>query len=85
MAVKELGSLPEICLQAALTRTDVVVQPRQSNRWGALSLDHAHEFVGGMSLAVRNVTVQRSRCLPERLPQTIATCVAKRSQSRLSV
>lgn len=42
--------------EAALTRTDVVVQPRQSNTWGALSLDHVYEFIGGMNLAVRNVT-----------------------------
>lgn len=41
---------------AALTRTDVVVQPRQSNTWGALSLDHVFEFMGGLNLAVRNVT-----------------------------
>ena len=39
-----------------MTRTDVVVQPRQSNTWGALSLDHVYEFMGGMNLAVRNVT-----------------------------
>lgn len=42
--------------EAALMRTDVVVQPRQSNTWGALSLDHVYEFMGGMNLAVRNVT-----------------------------
>ena len=42
--------------KAALTRTDAVVQPRQSNSWGALSLDHVYEFMGGMNLAVRNVT-----------------------------
>ena len=41
---------------AALTRTDVVVQPRQNNTWGALSLDHVYEFMGGMDLAVRRVT-----------------------------
>lgn len=41
---------------AALTRTDVVVQPRQNNTWGALSLDHVYEFMGGMNLAVRNIT-----------------------------
>jgi len=41
---------------AALTRTDAVVQPRQNNTWGALSLDHIYEFMGGMNLAVRNVT-----------------------------
>jgi cobaltochelatase CobN len=39
-----------------LHNTDVVVQPRQSNTWGALSLDHVFEFMGGMNLAVRNVT-----------------------------
>jgi len=33
-----------------------VVQPRQSNTWGALSLDHVYEFMGGVNLAVRNVT-----------------------------
>ena len=33
-----------------------MVQPRQSNTWGALSLDHVYEFMGGMNLAVRNVT-----------------------------
>lgn len=46
----------EYAFEAALTRTDAVVQPRQSNTWGALSLDHVYEFMGGMNLAVRNVT-----------------------------
>lgn len=46
----------QYAFEAALTRTDVVVQPRQSNTWGALSLDHVYEFMGGMNLAVRNVT-----------------------------
>ncbi len=41
---------------AALTRTDVVTQPRQSNTWGALSLDHVYEFMGGINLAVTEVT-----------------------------
>lgn len=41
---------------AALTRTDVVVQPRQNNTWGALTLDHVYEFMGGINLAVRQVT-----------------------------
>jgi cobaltochelatase CobN len=43
-------------LRAALHNTDVVIQPRQSNTWGALSLDHVYEFMGGMNLAIRNVT-----------------------------
>ncbi len=42
--------------RAALTRTDLVVQPRQSNTWGALSLDHVYEFMGGLNLAVNQVT-----------------------------
>ncbi|MBR3286515.1 MAG: cobaltochelatase subunit CobN [Bacteroidales bacterium] len=42
--------------EAALTHTDAVVQPRQSNTWGALSLDHVYEFMGGMNLTVRHVT-----------------------------
>ena len=41
---------------AAITRTDAVVQPRQSNTWGALSLDHVYEFMGGMNLAVEHIT-----------------------------
>lgn len=48
--------MADYAFEAALTRTDVVVQPRQSNTWGALSLDHVYEFMGGMNLAVRNVT-----------------------------
>ncbi len=43
-------------LRAVLHNTDAVVQPRQSNSWGALSLDHVYEFMGGMNLAIRNVT-----------------------------
>lgn len=43
-------------LEAALANTDAVIQPRQSNTWGALSLDHVYEFMGGLNLAVRNVT-----------------------------
>ncbi len=46
----------DYAFEAALTRTDAVVQPRQSNTWGALSLDHVYEFMGGMNLAVSNVT-----------------------------
>ena len=46
----------QFAFEAALTRTDAVIQPRQSNTWGALSLDHVFEFMGGLNLAVRNVT-----------------------------
>lgn len=43
-------------LETALEHTDVVLQPRQSNTWGPLSLDHVYEFAGGMNNAVRKVT-----------------------------
>lgn len=42
--------------EAALLNTQAVVQPRQSNTWGALSLDHVYEFMGGLNLAIRHVT-----------------------------
>ncbi|MDR2980367.1 MAG: cobaltochelatase subunit CobN [Bacteroidales bacterium] len=50
------GSFKEGVFEAALQNTDMVVQPRQSNTWGALSLDHVYEFMGGATLTVRNVT-----------------------------
>jgi cobaltochelatase CobN len=53
---KEWGEYKAGLLRAVLHNTDVVVQPRQSNTWGALSLDHVYEFMGGMNLAVREVT-----------------------------
>ncbi|MGM9795900.1 MAG: cobaltochelatase subunit CobN [Candidatus Aphodosoma sp.] len=46
----------QYALEAALANTDAVIQPRQSNTWGALSLDHVYEFMGGMNLAISNVT-----------------------------
>ena len=49
-------SFKQYAFEAALTRTDVVIQPRQSNTWGALSLDHVYEFMGGLNLAVNQVT-----------------------------
>ena len=53
---KNWEKFQQFAFEAALTRTDVVVQPRQSNTWGALSLDHVYEFMGGLNLTVRNVT-----------------------------
>lgn len=53
---KDWGAYHAGLLHAVLHNTDVVVQPRQSNTWGALSLDHVFEFMGGINLAVRNVT-----------------------------
>lgn len=53
---KEWEKVQQFAFEAALTNTDAVIQPRQSNTWGAISLDHVYEFMGGMNLAVRNVT-----------------------------
>lgn len=53
---KNWEQMQQYALEAALTNTDAVIQARQSNTWGALSLDHVYEFMGGMNLAVRNVT-----------------------------
>lgn len=53
---KEWGEFYEGLFRTVLENTDVVVQPRQNNTWGALSLDHVYEFMGGMNLAIRNVT-----------------------------
>lgn len=53
---KNWGNYHNDLLRIVLHNTDAVVQPRQSNTWGALSLDHVYEFMGGLNLAVRNVT-----------------------------
>jgi cobaltochelatase CobN len=50
------GAFQSGVFEAALQNTEVVVQPRESNTWGGLSLDHVYEFMGGLSLAVRSVT-----------------------------
>ncbi|MCX7986458.1 MAG: cobaltochelatase subunit CobN, partial [Bacteroidales bacterium] len=42
--------------EAALENTEAIIQPRQSNTWGPLSLDHVYEFMGGISSAVTKVT-----------------------------
>ncbi len=36
--------------KAAVRNTDIIVQPRQSNTWGPISLDHVYEYTGGLSL-----------------------------------
>ena len=53
---KQWETVRQYAFEAALANTDAVIQPRQSNTWGALSLDHVYEFMGGLNLAVRNVT-----------------------------
>lgn len=42
---EEWGEMKAGLLRAVLHNTDAVVQPRQSNTWGALSLDHVYEFM----------------------------------------
>ena len=37
-------------MKAAVSGTGVIVQPRQSNTWGPVSLDHVYEFTGALSL-----------------------------------
>lgn len=53
---EEWGEIREGVFEAALQNTSVVVQPRSSNTWGPLSLDHVYEFMGGLSAAVQHVT-----------------------------
>jgi cobaltochelatase CobN len=53
---KNWGQFQQGLLKAVLHNTDVIIQPRQNNTWGALSLDHVYEFMGGMNLAIRHVT-----------------------------
>jgi cobaltochelatase CobN len=53
---EDWGAFREGIFEAALQNTETVVQPRQSNTWGPLSLDHVYEFMGGLNMAVRNVT-----------------------------
>lgn len=50
------GAFDKGVFEAALLNTEAIVQPRQSNTWGALSLDHVYEFMGGLNLAVKEVT-----------------------------
>ncbi len=53
---KNWGSYDANLFATAMEQTDAIVQPRQSNTWGPISLDHVYEFTGGLSLSVKNVT-----------------------------
>lgn len=50
------GSFQAGAFEAALAGTEMLVQPLESNTWGPISLDHVYEFMGGLNLAVRQVT-----------------------------
>ncbi|MDE5876344.1 MAG: cobaltochelatase subunit CobN [Muribaculaceae bacterium] len=49
------GNMNKDLFTAAITGTDVIVQPRQSNTWGPISLDHVYEFTGALSLAATSI------------------------------
>lgn len=42
--------------EGAIQNADTVVHSRSSNTWGPLSLDHVFEFMGGVNMAIRNIT-----------------------------
>lgn len=50
------GEFTNGLFESALSETEVIIQPRQSNTWGPLSLDHVYEFTGGLSMTVTQVT-----------------------------
>ncbi|MEM7792247.1 MAG: cobaltochelatase subunit CobN, partial [Verrucomicrobiota bacterium] len=50
------GEYQEGAFEAALSNAEMVIQPRSANTWGALSLDHVYEFMGGISNAIRKVS-----------------------------
>lgn len=50
------GAFQEGAFEAALAGTQAVVHPLESNTWGPISLDHVYEFMGGLNLAVRQVS-----------------------------
>ncbi len=49
------GAMDKDLFQAAITNTDLIVQPRQSNTWGPISLDHVYEFTGALSLTASSI------------------------------
>lgn len=49
------GNANPKAFKAAITGTEVVVQPRQSNTWGPVSLDHVYEYTGGLSLVATTI------------------------------
>lgn len=49
------GIMNRDLLAAGISGTDVIVQPRQSNTWGPISLDHVYEFTGALSMATKEL------------------------------
>lgn len=52
------GEMDINLLKAAIADTEMIVQPRQSNTWGPISLDHVYEFTGALSLAAKSINGQ---------------------------
>ncbi len=50
------GTYEEGVFAAAMQGTELVIQPRSSNTWGPLSLDHVYEFMGGLTASIRHTT-----------------------------
>lgn len=76
------GTMNKDLFKSAVAGTDVIVQPRQSNTWGPISLDHVYEFTGALSLAAKSLGA-KSRTLSW---QTIAilgylVCKTQKRQS----
>ncbi len=42
--------------EAGLNNTEIVIHSRSSNLYGPMSLDHVFEYMGGMTMAIRNIT-----------------------------
>jgi cobaltochelatase CobN len=63
------GNMDTNLFRAAIANTDLIVQPRQSNTWGPISLDHVYEFTGAMS-----------PCLPTTEMPTFRDCKTPRMQ-----
>lgn len=57
------GAFAKGLFRAAVENTDVIIQPRQSNNWDALSLDHVFEFMGGLNLTIAQVTGKEPEAL----------------------
>ncbi|MCO5236980.1 MAG: cobaltochelatase subunit CobN [Chitinophagaceae bacterium] len=53
---KDWADFREDLFRAALQNTEVLIHPRQNNTWGALTLDHVYEFMGGLNTSVKQVT-----------------------------
>lgn len=49
------GTINKNALESGISGTDIIVQPRQSNTWGPISLDHVYEFTGALSLAAKSI------------------------------